>query len=120
MSGRMLVMPHKCTNCEHIFKDGAAKILDGCPHCGWNKFLYVPEKSETDDAPDTEAQVDEPEVVEKKSDLQVESIRILDKGSYELNLEALLDREEIIMSMKEDGRYIVHLPSVFDKSKKRR
>ena len=114
----MPVMPHKCTNCEHIFEDGAAEILDGCPHCGWKKFLYVPAESRIEDATDTEIELDEREVVKKKSDLQVESIRILDKGSYELNLEALLDREEIVMSMKEDGRYIVHLPSVFDKSKK--
>ena len=34
-------MPHKCTRCESIFKDGAAIILNGCPKCGWNKFLYV-------------------------------------------------------------------------------
>ena len=120
MNVRMLVMPHKCANCEHIFDDGAAEILDGCPNCGWNKFLYVPAESETEDVPDAETQVDEPEAVEKKSDLRVESIRILDKGSYELNLEALLEREEIIMSLKEDGRYIVHLPSVFEKSKKHR
>ena len=120
MNVRILVMPHKCANCEHIFEDGAAEILDGCPNCGWNKFLYVPAESETEDVPDTETQVGEQEAVEKKSDLQVESIRILDKGSYELNLEALLEREEIIMSVKEDGRYIVHLPSVFDKSKKHR
>ena len=116
----MLVMPHKCANCEQIFDDGAAEILDGCPNCGWNKFLYVPAESETEDVSDTETQVEKPEVVEEKPDLKVESIRILEKGSYELNLEALLEREEIIMSLKEDGRYIVHLPSVFDKSKKHR
>lgn len=113
-------MPHKCTRCEHIFEDGAAEILNGCPNCGWNKFLYVPAKSETKDAPDTETQPDGSEIEEKTSDLDVESIRILDKGSYELNLEALLDREEIIMSVKEGGRYFVHLPSVFDKGKKNR
>jgi len=34
-------MPHKCTRCEKIFKDGAVEILNGCPNCGWNKFLFV-------------------------------------------------------------------------------
>ncbi|MBU4077915.1 MAG: Zn-ribbon domain-containing protein, partial [Euryarchaeota archaeon] len=34
-------MPHKCTRCEGVFRDGAAIILNGCPKCGWNKFLYV-------------------------------------------------------------------------------
>ena len=136
---RMTDMPHKCTNCEQIFDDGSAAILNGCPNCGWNKFLYVPAKPATDageatdngfavDARDgefftgvTETKSGEPEMEEKEeatSDLEVESIRILEKGSYELNLESLLEREEIIMSVKEDGRYLVHLPSVFEKSRK--
>ena len=122
-------MPHKCTNCEHVFEDGSVDILNGCPNCGWNKFLYVPAKPVTEDATDTdtkditdaEMQSDKVEVIkETVPDMEVESIRILEKGSYELNLESLLEREEIIMSMKEDGRYLVHLPSVFDKSKKDR
>ncbi|NOQ32846.1 MAG: hypothetical protein GQ567_01410 [Methanosarcinales archaeon] len=122
-------MPHKCTNCEHIFEDGSANILNGCPNCGWNKFLYVPAEPVTGDATDTDTKdaTDagmQPEKVKEMKDtvpdMEVESIRILEKGSYELNLESLLEREEIIMSMKEDGRYLIHLPSVFDKGKKDR
>jgi hypothetical protein len=119
-------MPHKCTNCEQVFEDGSGDILNGCPNCGWNKFLYVPAKPATEtetDAEDTDAEIQSDKVEEEKEtvpDMEVESIRILEKGSYELNLESLLEREEIIMSMKEDGRYLVHLPSVFEKSKKDR
>ena len=126
---RITGMPHKCTNCEHIFEDGSVDILNGCPNCGWNKFLYVPAKPVVEDATDadtkdaTDAEMQSDKVEEKKEavpDMEVESIRILEKGSYELNLESLLEREEIIMSVKEDGRYLVHLPSVFDKGKKDR
>jgi len=123
---RITDMPHKCTNCEHVFEDGSVDILNGCPNCGWNKFLYVPAKPATEtetDAEDTDAGVQSDKVEEAKDAvpaMEVESIRILEKGSYELNLESLLEREEIIMSMKEDGRYLVHLPSVFDKGKKDR
>ncbi|PXF59325.1 MAG: hypothetical protein C4B59_11745 [Candidatus Methanogaster sp.] len=119
-------MPHKCTNCEHIFEDGSVDILNGCPNCGWNKFLYVPAKSVTEtetDAEDIDTPMQSDKVEEEKEtvpDMEVESIRILEKGSYELNLESLLEREEIIMSMKEDGRYLVHLPSIFEKGKKDR
>ena len=111
-------MPHKCTNCEHIFKNGSVEIMDGCPHCGWKKFLYVSAKPAAEHAPVMETQVDTPEIKEENPDLQVESIRILEKGSYELNIKSLLDREEIILSVKESGRYFVHLPSVFDKNNK--
>ena len=58
---------------------------------------------------------------------RVESVRILGPGSYELNLDSLLDRKEIVMAIKEDGAYALHLGSVFkdnkdkkDKKKKRK
>ncbi|SDF73414.1 hypothetical protein SAMN04488589_1276 [Methanolobus vulcani] len=55
---------------------------------------------------------------------RVESVRILGPGSYELNLDSLLDRKEIVMAFKEDGAYALHLGSVFkenkDKKKKKK
>ncbi|WP_094227221.1 Zn-ribbon domain-containing protein [Methanolobus psychrotolerans] len=55
---------------------------------------------------------------------RVESVRILGPGSYELNLDSLLDRKEIVMAIKEDGTYALHLGSVFkdnrDKGKKKK
>jgi predicted nucleic acid-binding Zn-ribbon protein len=144
-------MPHKCTRCESIFKDGAAIILNGCPKCGWNKFLYVrdeipaPEQITKPVTPVNIGQIspeasnfikevdeilgiqDEPKKPEMKTEQQletpkeignrVESIRILAPGQYELNLESLLERKEIVMALKEDGTYIVHLPSVFKQKK---
>jgi predicted nucleic acid-binding Zn-ribbon protein len=144
-------MPHKCTRCESIFKDGAAIILNGCPKCGWNKFLYVrdetpaPEQVIKPDASISTGQISpeasnfikevdeilgiqgEPKqhelIKEQKVETpkeignRVESIRILAPGQYELNLESLLERKEIVMALKEDGTYIVHLPSVFKQKK---
>ena len=63
--------------------------------------------------------------IEDKSDVptedtkRIESIRILGPGSYELNIKTLLDRKEIIMALKENGTYVVHLPSIFGKSVKK-
>jgi len=138
-------MPHKCTKCESVFRDGAAIILNGCPKCGWNKFLYVRddvpahvEKAGTHEGPIPPAasrfikEVDEllatkptaPEPVRTKEETKkeevgerVESVRILSPGSYELNLDSIMKRDEIVMALKEDGTYIVHLPSVFQKKK---
>lgn len=143
-------MPHKCTRCESIFKDGAAIILNGCPKCGWNKFLYVrddllvpgpvvkiedatnagqisPEASnfikEVDEIlgikKETTELKNEPKAENAPKEIgdRIESIRILSPGQYELNLESLLERKEIVMALKEDGTYIVNLPSVFKKKK---
>lgn len=137
-------MPHKCTRCEHIFEDGAEVILSGCPNCGWNKFLYVQGKdaSSQDEVPQdkeddvvVESAESEPSenlikevdevlgVQEKQPSLmedgeRVESVRILGPGSYELNLDSLLERKELVMAIKGEGTYALHLPSVFNKDKK--
>lgn len=136
-------MPHKCTRCEKIFKDGAVEILNGCPNCGWNKFLYVHDEPHEVKKSATEGEGEQPskksikdidefledqgikvdEVVkteQEPEDERIESVRIMGPGSYELNLEALLERKEIIMALKEDGTYMVHLPSVFDNKKKKK
>jgi Zn-ribbon containing protein len=51
---------------------------------------------------------------------RIESLRILSPGVYELNLDALLERKGIIMGIKENGSYAIHLPSLFEKKKARR
>lgn len=136
-------MSHKCTRCEKIFKDGAVEILNGCPNCGWNKFLYVHDepkeavKSTTEGGDEQSSkkvlkEIDEfltdqgiktddiKKIQQEPEDERIESVRIVSSGSYELNLEALLERKEIIMALKEDGTYMVHLPSVFDNKKKKK
>lgn len=45
---------------------------------------------------------------------QFETIRIVEPGSYELNLMNLYEEDEKIIALQEDGRYQVSLPSAFD------
>ncbi|QLG60905.1 OapC/ArvC family zinc-ribbon domain-containing protein [Halorarum salinum] len=49
---------------------------------------------------------------EKLND-QFESIRILSPGQYELNLMELYDRDEYIISLREDGRYVIEMPETW-------
>ena len=149
-------MPHKCTRCESVFEDGAAVILDGCPNCGWNKFLYVGSMEPAPSASDVDSKDSDIEIIDETKTTtedavaserkpaekfireideilgidhqersvteddgkRVESVRILGPGSYELNLDSLLGRKEIVMAIKEDGTYAVDLPSVFRRDKK--
>ncbi|MFB6193891.1 MAG: Zn-ribbon containing protein [Halobaculum sp.] len=45
---------------------------------------------------------------------QFESIRIVSPGTYELNLMELYDRQEYIISLREDGRYVIEMPDAWD------
>jgi predicted nucleic acid-binding Zn-ribbon protein len=140
-------MPHRCTRCGTIFEDGDSVILSGCPSCGWNKFLYVKESegSENQGKPaleeqtlDLESSLDEvvrnidealaseqedikqePEAERNSDEERVESVRILGPGSYELNLDSLLERKELVMAIREEGSYALHLPSVFSQQKEK-
>ena len=63
-------------------------------------------------ATDDEPPADTPGLSELRKELnqQFESIKILQPGEYELNLMELYDREEYIIALKEDGRYVIEVP----------
>ncbi|WP_394349008.1 OapC/ArvC family zinc-ribbon domain-containing protein [Natrialba swarupiae] len=73
--------------------------------------------SESDEDPDhgrvvSEPSADQPSMEELRAELneQFESIKILNPGQYELNLMELYNREEYIISLQEDGRYVIDVP----------
>jgi hypothetical protein len=102
-------MPHRCTKCGKLYPDGDMRILNGC-ECGNNKFIYVPKEKR-----EPEKQVEE--IKKELSGMGVESVKILAPGMYEINIEKLLERDEIVIALQEDGRYIIHLPSLLKKKK---
>ena len=69
-----------------------------------------PDPSETDHPP---ADHERPELDDLREELndQFESIRIVSPGKYELNLMELYDRQEYIISLQEDGRYVIEMPN---------
>jgi hypothetical protein len=56
-----------------------------------------------------------PDLEELREELnqQFESIKIVAPGQYELNLMGLYDREEYIVSLQEDGRYVIEVPETW-------
>ena len=88
------------------------RVLSGC-ECGNNKFLYVPDEKR-------ERVEIEQEIKREFTEMGIESVRILSPGRYEINLEKLLEGEGIIIALQEDGRYVIHLPSLLKKRKSNR
>ncbi|MCU4925974.1 Zn-ribbon containing protein [Halobacteria archaeon AArc-dxtr1] len=69
------------------------------------------------DAPDdgrvvSEPEDDQPSLDDLREELnqQFESIKIVNPGQYELNLMELYNRDEYIISLQEDGRYVIDVP----------
>ncbi len=108
---------HKCLKCGKKFEMMTEEMLRGCPECGGNLFLYV-KNGEVLKAKDIVERVQVEERVELEPDeAQVESLRIMSPGVYELNLNALLEKKEVVMRIKDDGTYAIHLPSLFKKKR---
>ncbi|MFC7044099.1 Zn-ribbon containing protein [Halobacteriaceae archaeon GCM10025711] len=66
-----------------------------------------PEEPEPRERPDIAA-------LREELNQQFESIRIVDRGTYELNLMSLYDREEYIIQLQEDGKYVIEVPDAWD------
>ena len=58
---------------------------------------------------------DRPDLSQLRQELndQFESIKILRPGEYELNLMELYDRQEYIIALEEDGRYVIDVPDTW-------
>ncbi len=102
-------MAHRCTKCGKLYPSGDMRVLSGC-ECGNNKFLYVPDEKR-------EKVEIEQEIKKEFTQMGIESVRILSPGRYEINLEKLLEGEGIVIALQEDGRYVIHLPSLLKKRK---
>jgi predicted nucleic acid-binding Zn-ribbon protein len=108
---------HKCLKCGKKFEKMTEEMLRGCPECGGNLFLYV-KNGEVLKAKDIVERVQVEERVElEPEEAPVESLRIMSPGVYELNLDALLEKKEVVMRIKDDGTYAIHLPSLFKKKR---
>ena len=125
-------MAHKCTKCGREFADGSNEILKGCPSCGGKKFLFVREEDRHKDVleektteqlsketGEEEFEVHPEEDTTSQIFDRVESIRVVNPGSYELNLEKLADSDEMVIGIGRSDQYVVDITSMSkDKSKK--
>jgi len=74
-----------------------------------------PPESAGEETEGGESDADQPDLSELRAQLndQFESIKIVSPGTYELNLMELYDRNEYIISLQEDGRYVIEVPEAW-------
>jgi len=121
-------MPHQCVRCNTIYSDGASEILKGCK-CGAKLFFYIRKKNleegkqlltklSTEEKKQVEDDVKELIGLEKEPDkpvvLDLESIRILKPGKYELDIVHLFKKDPLVFKL-EEGKYVIDLLQAFKK-----
>lgn len=123
-------MPHQCVRCNTFYDDGATEIIKGCK-CGGRLFFYIKKEKleqaqriakEVKLTPKEKEQIEKDvfELVGSEIDssepvvLDLESIRVLKPGKYELDLVHLFKGEPLIFKL-EEGRYMIDLVESFKK-----
>ncbi len=123
-------MPHQCVRCGILYDDGASEILNGCP-CGSKLFYFVRKekleevknmtsKLSEEDKKQIEEDVfdiigDKPENLDETVVLDMESIRALKPGHFELDLVSLFNKKNPVVFKTGDGKYMIDIASTFDR-----
>ena len=125
-------MPHQCVRCNTLYPDGAQEILKGCS-CGARLFFYIKKKqleegkkiiNELTEEEKKHIERDVTEILHVKQDidcpviLDIESVRMLKPGKYELDLVRLFKKDPLVFKL-EEGRYVIDLPQVFKNEKEK-
>ena len=125
-------MSHQCVRCNTLYEDGSSELLSGCS-CGSKFFFYIrkeymqeAQKIVTNLSQEQKKEIESDVrdlIVEEKFDeekpviLDLESIKILEPGKYELDIVKLFKKQPLIIRV-EEGKYIIDLKSTFESKDK--
>ena len=125
-------MSHQCVRCSTRYEDGSSELLNGCS-CGSKFFFYIrkeymqeAQKIVTNLSQEQKKEIESDVrdlIVEEKFDeekpviLDLESIKILEPGKYELDIVKLFKKQPLIIRV-EEGKYIIDLKSTFESKDK--
>ena len=119
-------MPHQCVRCNTMYQDGSTELLKGCANCE-GKFFFFIKKAEIQEAKEFVENLTEEEKLQMEKDvfdivgieddekpvvLELESIRVLKPGKYQLDVVELFKGKPLVYRL-EDGKYIIDLVSTF-------
>ncbi len=117
---------HQCVKCGILYEDASGELLKGCSKCSGKFFFFVKK-----DALEKMKQLTVNLTTEERSEIQedimeltgldkvdqpiildIESIRILKPGQYEIDLVDLFRGKPVVYKL-EDGKYMIDIASTF-------
>lgn len=122
-------MPHQCVRCSKLYDDGSDAVLKGCS-CG-SRFFFFMRKEAIKAAKEMTAKLTEDDKQQLEHDalefigeeeapehpivLDLESIRMLQPGKFEIDLIDLFKGKPLVYKLAE-GKYVIDLASTFGSS----
>lgn len=125
-------MPHQCVRCSRIIPLGSKEILEGCSNCKGKFFFYIKEEAmkqilenpiDMSDKEQDKVEKDIREIagiteIETPVILDIESIRVVGDGKYEIDVVKLFNKKEPVVYKLAEGKYIIDLSSTLRESTK--
>lgn len=123
-------MSHQCVKCGKIFEEASNELLKGCSNCGGRFFFFVRKETlakikelTVDLTPKDRKEIEkdilgliDEEDLERPVILDIESIRVLKPGQYEIDLVDIFRGKPLIYKL-EEGKYVIDLASTFKNKK---
>lgn len=115
-------MPHQCVRCGQMYDDGAKELLAGCSKCQGKFFFYI-RKEKLEEQKNIRTELPKAELVNIEKDvrslmpkvkheepviLDIETIRVITPGKYEIDVSSLMRGNPIIIQVG-DGKYYIDL-----------
>jgi len=125
-------MPHQCVRCGTMYDDGSKELLSGC-QCGGRFFFFIRKKN-LEEAQKVTVNLSSEEKAQIEKDvmdivgtsdpdepvvLDLENIRVLKPGKYELDIVELFKNKPLVYKMGE-GTYVIDLASSFEERRKKK
>ena len=125
-------MPHQCVKCNKLYPDGSNELLKGC-ECGGKFFFFIREENlkevkeqveELSEADKKQIEMDVRDIMNEKIEedapviLDLESVRVLKPGKFEIDLRHLFQGDAVVYKMA-DGKYIIDVATSFQMKKKK-
>ena len=118
-------MPNQCVHCGKIYPDAAPELLRGCS-CG-SRFFFFVRKEQLDELKNKKVELEGLDKKKVEEDiremigleeereipviLDLESVRTLGPGKFEIDLVNLFTKKRPLIYKLEEGKYIIDLAS---------
>ena len=119
-------MPHQCVHCSKIIPVGSREILEGCDACSGKFFFYIRDEQvkkieeskavpipEFDSVDKVEVEKDVRGILKMEDEakpviLDLESVRVLGNGKFEIDIVSLMNRKPVVFKLSE-GKYLIDI-----------
>lgn len=119
-------MPYQCVKCSKVIATGNKELIEGCSECHGKFFFYIRDEQLRKLREEPVLNIPEEDKLKIEKDLReiagiedeqtpvildLESIRVMGEGKYEIDIVNLFNKRRPVIYKMEEGKYFIDLVS---------